>query len=142
MQLNTHVNFSGQCEAAFRFYERALGGKITSMTPYGNTPSGEHLPADWGTKIMHAEIKVGDTVLMAADAPPGRYSAPQGFSITFQTDQPAEADRVFEALTENGQVQMPIQQTFWATRFGMLVDQFGVPWMVNCSQAASAPSGR
>jgi PhnB protein len=142
MQLNTHVNFNGQCEAAFKFYEQALGGKITSLATYEGTPSGQQVPADWQKKIMHAEMKVGEAVLMGVDAPAGHYKSPQGFSITFQTDQPAEADRVFQALSENGQVQMPIQQTFWAARFGMLTDQFGIPWMVNCAQAASASSGQ
>lgn len=141
MQLNTHLNFNGQCEAAFKFYEQALGGKIASMHTYDSTPAGSQVPAEMGKKIMHAEMKIGDAVLMGADALPGRYQAPQGFEIAFQTEQPAEADRVFEALAQNAQVQMPIQQTFWAARFGMLVDQFGIPWMVNCSQAASASSG-
>ena len=91
---------------------------------------------------MHAEMKIGEALLMGVDAPAGRYQPPQGFSMTIQTDQPAEADRVFQALSENGQVEMPIQQTFWAARFGMLIDQFGIPWMVNCAQAASASSGQ
>ncbi|MFY9690049.1 MAG: VOC family protein [Candidatus Acidiferrales bacterium] len=143
MQLNTHLNFNGQCEAAFKFYEQALGGKITSMHTFDSTPAGPQVPADLQKKIMHAEMKIGDAILMGADAPAAeRYQAPQGFSITFQTDQPAEADRVFEALAQNAQVKMPIQKTFWAARFGMLVDQFGIPWMVNCSQAASANSGQ
>ncbi len=142
MQLNTHLNFNGQCEAAFKFYEKAMSGKITSMATYGSTPAGEHVSPDWREKIMHAEMKIGDALLMGADAPADRYQPPQGISITLQTDQPAEADRVFEALAENGQVQMPIQQTFWAARFGMLTDRFGIPWMVNCAQAASASSGQ
>ena len=142
MQLNTHVNFNGQCEAAFKFYEQALGGKITSLNTYDSTPAGEQVPAEWRKKIMHAEMKIGETPLMGADAPAERYQPPQGFSLTIQTDQPAEADRVFQALSENGQVQMPIQQTFWAARFGMLTDQFGIAWMVNCAQAASASSGQ
>jgi PhnB protein len=142
MQLNTHLNFNGQCEEAFKFYERALGGNITSMATYEGTPAAQHVPADWQKKILHGEMKVGEVLLMGADAPPGRYKSPEGFSITFQTDQPAEADRVFQALAENGHVSMPIQQTFWSPRFGMLVDQFGIPWSVNCMQAASASSGR
>lgn len=142
MQLNTHVNFNGQCEAAFKFYEQALGGRITSMASFESTPAGEEVPAEWRKKIMHAAIKIGDGVLLGADAPAERYQPPQGFALTIQTDQPAEADRVFEALAEKGQVQLPIQQTFWAARFGMLTDQFGIAWMVNCAQAASASSGQ
>jgi PhnB protein len=141
MGLTTHLNFNGECEAAFRFYEQTLGGKIISMHTYDSTPAGQQVPPDWQKKIMHAEMKIGDVLLMGADVPADRYQTPQGFSITFQTDQPAEADRVFAALAQNAEVQMPIQQTFWSARFGMLVDQFGIPWMVNCSQAASASSG-
>ncbi|MFN2514191.1 MAG: VOC family protein, partial [Pyrinomonadaceae bacterium] len=79
---------------------------------------------------------VGETALLGADAPPDRYETPRGFSVTIQINDPAEADRVFHALAENGTVQMPIQQTFWAALFGMCVDRFGIPWMVNCGQAA------
>jgi len=73
---------------------------------------------------------------MGSDAPPGRYEEPKGFSVSVQIKDPAEAERIFQALAENGKVQMPIQQTFWAARFGMLMDQFGIPWMINCEQAS------
>jgi PhnB protein len=141
MQLNAYLDFNGQCEAAFEFDERVLGGKITSLAAYDTTPTAQQVPADWRKKIVHAERKVGEAPWMGADAPADRYQPPQGFSITIPTDQPAEADRLFEVLAECGPVRMPIRQTFWAARFGMLVDQFGIPWMVNCSQAATA-SGR
>jgi PhnB protein len=142
MQLNTHLNFNGQCQAAFKFYERILGAKITSMTNYETTPAAQQVSPDWRKKIRHAEMKLGQALSMGADARAERYQPPQGFSLTIQTDQPAEADRMFEALAESGQVRMPIRQTFWAARFGMLVDQFGIPWMVNCSQTATASAGR
>jgi PhnB protein len=136
MQLNTHLNFNGQCEEAFKFYEKCLGGSIQAMIAHEGTPAAEHVPAEWRTKIMHAELKLDGQILMGADAPPNRYQSPRGFAVTIQTPQPAEADRVFGALAENGQVQMPIQETFWAARFGMLVDRFGIPWMVNCPKAS------
>jgi PhnB protein len=85
---------------------------------------------------MHARLVVGDAVLLASDAPPAHYSAPQGFSVALQIKDQAEAERVFQTLVENGRVTMPLQQTFWALRFGMLVDRFGIPWMINCEQAA------
>lgn len=136
MQLNAYLNFDGRCEAAFKFYEKCLGGKIISMSTFGSTPAGEHMPADWGNKIMHAHLTVGDAVLYGSDAPPDRYKRPEGFAVSIQADKPAEADKVFQALAENANVSMPIQETFWAARFGMLTDQFGIPWMVNCDKQA------
>jgi PhnB protein len=81
---------------------------------------------------MHARLTVGDEALMGSDVPPDHYKQPTGFSVSIQIKDPADADRIFNALAENGKIQMPIQKTFWATRFGMLADQFGVPWMINC----------
>jgi len=132
MQLITYLTFNGQCEAAFKFYEQCLGGKIEAMMPHAGTPAEEHVPSEWLNKIMHARLAVGDEVLMGSDAPPDRYEEPKGLYVSIQIKDPADADRVFHALAENGKVTMPIQQTFWATRFGMLVDQYGIPWMVNC----------
>jgi PhnB protein len=136
MQLSPYLTFNGQCEAAFRFYEQCLGGKIETMMPHEGTPAAEHVPAEWRKKIMHAHMRVGDNVLMGTDAPPDRFQELKGFSVSLQIKDPAEAERIFHALATNGTVRMPIQQTFWSVRFGMLVDQFGVPWMVNCEQAA------
>ena len=106
------------------------------MMPHEGTPVAEHVPAEWRNKILHARLTVGDQVMMGSDAPPGRYEEPKGFSVSVQIKDPAEAERIFQALAENGKVQMPIQQTFWAARFGMLMDQFGIPWMINCEQAS------
>ncbi len=132
MQLNSHLTFNNQCEAAFKFYEKCLGGKITSLTTYRDTPIAEQVSPDLRNKIIHASLAVAGQQLTGADAPPERYQKPQGFSILVDFEMPVEADRVFAALAEYGEVQMPMQETFWALRFGMLVDQFGIPWMVNC----------
>jgi PhnB protein len=136
MQLNPYLLFNGQCEAAFKFYEKCLGGKILMMQPHAGTPAADQVPAEWRSKILHARMTVGDQVLMASDAPPNRYQEPKGFSVALQMNDPAKAESTFQALAENGKVQMPIQQTFWAARFGMLVDRFGIPWMINCEKAA------
>ncbi|MFZ1049614.1 MAG: VOC family protein, partial [Candidatus Sulfotelmatobacter sp.] len=85
-------------------------------------------------KILHARLLLGDRALMASDAPPGRYEKPQGFSVSLEIETPKESERVFHALSEKGTVVMPIQETFWAVRFGMLTDRFGIPWMINCSK--------
>ena len=135
MELNPYLNFNGRCEAAFKFYEKCLGGKITMMMTHGQSPMADQTPADWRDKIMHARMTVGDRVLMGSDAPPEHYQKPQGFSVSLSVTDPADAERKFNALAQNGTVQMPLQQTFWAVRFGVLTDQFGIPWMINCEQA-------
>ena len=134
MQLNPYLTFNGQCEAAFKFYEKCLGGKIEAMFTHEGTPAEQHVPSEWRKKIMHARLTVEDQVLMGSDAPPERYEKPQGFSVSLNVNTPAEAERIFHALAEKGKVQMPLEQTFWAIRFGMCVDRFGIPWMVNCEK--------
>ncbi len=134
MQLNPYLFFNGQCEAAFKFYEQVLGGKIDGMLTHAGTPAEQQVPAEWRDKIMHARLIVGDQVLMASDAPPDHYEKPTGFSVSIQIKDKAEAERIFNALAEGGKVQMPFGQTFWAAGFGMCADRFGIPWMVNCEK--------
>jgi PhnB protein len=136
MQLNPYLVFNGRCEAAFKFYEQVLGGKIEAMIAHEGTPAAEHVPADWRSKIMHARLVVDGMLLMGSDAPPDRYEEPKGFSVTLGIKEPVEAERIFKALADSGTVRMPLQQTFWAARFGMLTDRFGIPWMINCEQRA------
>ena len=136
-EINAYLVFNGRCEEAFKFYERSLGGKIEGMMTFGNSPMSQQAPADWGNKIVHARMKVGDTVLMGSDGTPDRYEEPKGFSLSISTKDPAEAERMFNELAAGGKVQMPLQQTFWALKFGMLVDRFGIPWMINCEQPAA-----
>ena len=131
MQLNPYLVFNGQCEEAFKFYEKRLGGKIEAMITHTGTPAEAHVPVEWRNKIMHARLNVSGEVLMGSDSPPERYKTPQGFSVSLQFKDAKEAERVFNALAEGGKVGMPLQQTFWAARFGTLVDQFGIPWMIN-----------
>ena len=135
MKINPYLNFNGQCEAAFKFYEQCLGAKIVVMMTHAGTPMEAHVAPEWRDKILHAGLMVDDQLLMASDAPPDHYKAPQGFSVSLQVTDPAEAERIFHALAEGGKVQMPIQETFWAVRFGMATDQFGIPWMINCEKA-------
>jgi PhnB protein len=136
MQLNPHLTFNGQCEEAFKFYQQCLGGNIQTMMKHGDSPMADQVPSEWRDKIIHATLIVGETTLMGGDVPPDRYENPRGFSVTIQINDPADAERIFRALSENGTVTLPLQQTFWAARFGMVVDRFGIPWMVNCGQAA------
>ncbi len=136
MQLNPYLNFNGQCEQAFKFYEEVLGGKITFMMTWGEMPGADQFPVESHKLIMHATLSVGNEVLMGADAPPGRYQQPKGMNVSLHLKNIAEGERIFNALAEKGSVQMPFQETFWAARFGMCVDRFGIPWMVNCERAS------
>lgn len=137
MQVNPYLFFDGQCQEAFEFYEKLLDGEILSMITHEQTPAAAHVPAGWRSKIIHARLIFGDQVLMASDAPPDHQQKPQGFSVNISVDDPAEAERIFKDLQENGKVTMPFGETFWAVRFGMVVDRFGIPWMVNCEKAAA-----
>jgi PhnB protein len=132
MQLSPYLVFDGKCEAAFKFYAKVLGGKIEAMMPHEGTPAAEHVPSEWRSKIIHARLVAGDKVLMGSDAPPDRYEAMKGMSVMLGVEKPVEAQRIFDALAEGANVRMPLQKTFWAERFGMLVDRFGTPWMINC----------
>jgi PhnB protein len=135
MKVNPHVSFGGQCQEAFQFYERCLGGKIITMLAYGESPMAEQVPPEWRGKILHATLAVGDNVLYGADVLPDQYQPPKGFHLTIGIKDPVEAERIFRELSENGTVQMPLQKTFWAIRFGVLLDRFGVSWEINCEQA-------
>jgi PhnB protein len=134
MQLAPYLSFRGDCEAAFKFYEKALGGKIVAMVTFGETPMKDQSPPEWHGKIAHARLTAGDAVLMGGDPPPTHYEVPKGASVCLTLDEPAQAERVFGALSDGGAVQMPIAETFWAQRFGMLTDRFGIPWMINCEK--------
>lgn len=136
MRVIPYLNFDGQCAEAFRFYERVLGGTIEAMMTHGDSPIAGDVPSEWHDRIMHARLVVRGQVLMGSDSPPGHHHTPQGMSVSLHVDDPADAERIFHALAEDGTVTMPIQRTFWAERFGMLVDRFGTPWMVNCEQGA------
>jgi PhnB protein len=137
MDLNTYLGFDGNCAAAFKFYEKVLGGKILMMMSYCDMPGCTDMSDDTKKKVAHVRMQLGDKLLMGSDSPPGRFEQPKGFHMNIGVTDPAQADRLFAALSEKGTVTMPIQETFWATRFGMLVDQFGTPWMINCEKAAT-----
>ncbi len=136
MQSNPYMNFNGQCEEAFKFYEKCFRGKIESMFMYEGSPMASQTPAGWGKKVMHSALQIGEDFIMGADATPDHYKPPQGFSISVSVSNIPEAERIFSELSQNGTVQLPLQKTFWTTRFGMLTDRFGIPWMINCMETA------
>jgi PhnB protein len=136
MQLSPYLNFNGNCRAAFNFYAETLGGKITLMMTQGESPMGDKAPPEMKDKIMHATLEApGGSFLMGADHPQGKAVRPAGFCVSIQVNDAAEAERIFRRLSESGQVQMEFQKTFWSPGFGMCVDRFEVPWMVNCVAA-------
>jgi PhnB protein len=133
MQVNPYLIFDGNCEAAFKVYHQILGGDLGDMMTFAGSPAEGAVPPELGDKIMHTQLTFGDWGIMGSDCMPGQYEAPQGFSVSLQIADPAEAERVFNALAEGGKIQMPLAETFWAKRFGMAIDKFGIPWMINCS---------
>ncbi len=127
--INTYLTFPGNCEQAITFYAKVFQGKVEFSMKHGETPMKDQLGPEWQDKIVHSTVRIGDNVLMASDAPPQYYKTPQGFSVsvTLSLD---EAERVFNALADGGTVNMPFAKTFWAERFGAVVDRFGTPWMI------------
>jgi PhnB protein len=137
MKLTPYLNFDGRCLEAFEFYEKCLGGKITFKMKYGEAPMpAAQTPPGMSGKILHATFALGDQLLQGADGPAEHYRKPQGFSIALSLSDAPQSERIFAALAEGGAVGMPIQETFWALRFGMVTDRFGIPWMINCEKPA------
>ncbi len=136
MELTPYLMFNGDCAAAFKFYEKTLGGKIVMMQTHGESPMKDQVLPGWQDKIIHVRMEVGDQALMGSDAPPDNYAAPQGLYVSISFTSQSEAERIFKALAEGGKVQMPFEKTFWSPGFGMLIDRFGTPWMVNTQPAA------
>ena len=126
-----YVFFDGKCREAFEFYEKLGIGKIESMISNEEAPPGAEYDPTRKNNIMHGALKIGDTLLMASDVPPKWYAKPQGFDIHLTATGVEDAERLFAALSEGGEVKMPLEKSFWAERFGGCVDRFGIPWMVS-----------
>jgi PhnB protein len=136
-QLNTYLFFDGNCADAMRFYERTLGGKLSLMT-HAESPMAGETPPGSANRIMHARLDFDGGMLMASDSMVGQpYEGMKGFSLSLIYPTAAEGRRMFDALAQGGRMIMPIEKTFWAEAFGMLVDRFGTPWMVNGGMASS-----
>src|SRR5215813_847467 len=131
MRLNPYLNFNGDCEAAFRFYEQVLKGKILFKMTWGESPMAEQMPQESRHQILHTSLAVGEEFLMGADTMPGTYQKPHGMAVSLSLSDVAEAERIFNALKDKGTVQMEFQKTFWAAGFGLCVDRFGIPWMIS-----------
>jgi PhnB protein len=134
VQLHTYLNYGGNCEEAFKFYEKHLGGKITMLMRHGEAPDGQpgqpQPPPGWANAVLHARMNLGETELLGADVPPDRFQPMRSAYLTLTLSSDQEADRVFALLAEGGQIFMPMQDTFFASRFAMLRDRFGTSWML------------
>ena len=134
MQIRPSISltFNGECDAAFALYQQCLGGMVTFRLTWRDSPMASGAPPDWQDKVLHATLNVGDVALSGGDVLPGSYERPQGFQVQLDLDDVAAADRIFAMLADGGRVIVPLQQTFWAQRFGAVVDRFGIPWGINC----------
>ena len=140
MQVSPYLSFNGECERAFMFYEQCLGGRCGPIFRYAGSAMAAQVPDAWQDKVMHASLTVGAQVLMGGDVAPGRYEEPRGFSLSLQISSTADAERIYHALSQGGRIVVPLEKTFWADRFGMIVDRFGIPWLVNCERS-ELPAG-
>ena len=130
--MQPYLSFNGNAAEALAFYAQALGGKVTFSMTYGESPMAGETPPEAKDKLMHASLEARGHTLMASDCPPGMpFEGHKGYAISVQGKDVAEGEQLFKALSAGGKVTMPYAPTFWAAGFGMLVDKFGVPWMVN-----------
>jgi PhnB protein len=133
MKIIPHLNFNGQCEEAFTLYAKVFGG-TPNYFRYGGSPAAGMAPESWAQKILHASLPVEDQTIYGADVPPQYQKTPQGFAVCLDMTDVDKAEPVFKALSEGGTVKMAFAETFWALRYGDLIDRFGIPWMVNVSK--------
>ncbi|MBP7001969.1 VOC family protein [Amaricoccus sp.] len=134
MQIAPYLSFDGRCREAFETYARILGGHIDFLMTVGESPHAAESPPERQGDVMHARLSIAGRIVMGADAPPQWRSTPAGFSMSVNVADEVEGRRLFEALAEGGEVKAPYAATFWSRGFGMAIDRFGIPWMVNCDQ--------
>jgi PhnB protein len=130
MKLHTYLNYGGNCQQAFKFYEKHLNGKITMMMRQGEQPDPKNVAPERKDDILYARMTIGDTDLMGSDVPPERFQPMRSVYLSLTVDSIPEAERVFKLLSESGEVFMPMQETFFANRFAMCRDRFGTSWMI------------
>jgi PhnB protein len=130
MKLHTYLNYGGNCEEAFRFYEKNLGGKIEMMMRHADQPDPKNVPPGTEKYVLYANMSIGETQLMGSDVTPERFQPMRSVYLSLAVDSSAEAERVFKLLSEGGEVFMPMAETFFAHRFGMARDKFGTSWMI------------
>lgn len=132
MKMNTYVNFAGRCAEAFRYYEKHLGAKVGMVMTHAQAPGPSPVRPDWKDAVLHGRISIGETELMAADIP--NAEPMRSAYLTLRVDTDGDAQRVFSALSDGGQILMPMEETYFASRFGQVRDRFGVNWMILCER--------
>jgi PhnB protein len=135
MKLYTHLNFGGNCREAFEFYEQKVGGKITMMMTQGDMPSASRAPATKSSAVAHARMNIGESELIGNDVPAEHFQPMRSAYLYLAVDSAEEAERIYSVLSERGEVFMPMEETFYASRFAMLRDRFGVSWTLICERA-------
>jgi PhnB protein len=130
MKLHTYLNYGGNCEQAFRFYEKHLGGKITAKMTHGQNPGPSNVPVELKNTILYSQLEIGETHIMGSDVPPDRFQPMRSVYLSLGVDSSAEAERIHTLLSQGGEIFMPMQETFFAFRFSMLRDKFGTSWMI------------
>lgn len=130
MRLNTYLNYGGNCAEAFKFYEEHLGAKIGMMMKHGDMPDPSKVMPEWKDAVLHATITIGETLIMASDVPPDRWKPMRSAYLALNVASDADAERLFALLAQGGEVFMPLQETFFASRFAQLRDKFGTSWML------------
>jgi PhnB protein len=130
MKLHTYLNYGGNCEQAFRFYEQHLGGKITMIMTHGQSPDQRNVTPESKNAILHARMTIGNTELLASDVPVNRFEPMRSAYLSLTVESIEEAERIHALLSDGGQIFMPMQETFFAFRFSMLRDKFGTSWMI------------
>ena len=141
LDASVSLSFNGDCEAAFKLYERLLGAKAEFVITWGASPLADDVPPDWHNKMLFARLRARHMTLLGGDIPPASYRRPAGLTLCLSGDDEAEAERLFAALAEGGTVQMALQSTFFATRYGVVVDRFGIPWEIRCRNTHGSRSG-
>ena len=140
MQLYTYLNYGGNCRQAFEFYAKYLGGRITMLSTHAEQPDADKLPASWRDAVLHARIELGGTTVFGADVPPERFQPMRSAYLSLSVDSDAEAERIHALLAEGGEIFMPMENTFFASRFSMLRDKFGTSWMILHERPMQRPS--
>lgn len=130
MKLNTYLNYGANCEQAFRFYEKHLGGKVTVMMTQEQNPDPSNVPPNFGKAILYGRMTIGETEIMASDVQPDHFQPMRSVYLSLAVDSTPEAERLHALLSEGGEIFMPMQETFFAFRFSMLRDKFGTSWMI------------
>lgn len=130
MKLNTYLNYGGNCAEAFHFYEQHLGGRIEMIMKHGDMPDPSKVLPGMENAVLHAQITIGDSVIMASDVPADRFKPMRSVYLSLSVASDADAEQIFALLADGGEVFMPMQETFFASRFAQLRDKFGTSWMI------------